>query len=128
MEDEYMGDLIKDCVAVRIAEIERHAKTAGAITANEGTMVDWRITPIYGGQQSLLMGIAKSAELLGDALDSLDVPEKLLNDLEAGRWKKQSLRQGRGLVKNVRDGRWIVLQTIVATVQTAMETKPDDTG
>ena len=36
-------------------------------------------------EQSLLRAIANSAELLGQALDRLDVPERLLNDLEVGR-------------------------------------------
>jgi hypothetical protein len=36
-------------------------------------------------EQSLLRAIANSAELLGQALDRLDVPEKLLDDLEVGR-------------------------------------------
>jgi hypothetical protein len=83
MAGEYMGKLIKDCVAVRIAEIERHAKTAGAVTASEALWLIDELRQYMAGQQSLLMGIAKSAELLGDALDSLDVPEKLLDDLEA---------------------------------------------
>ena len=75
MEDEYMG------ISVRIAEIERRAQTAGAITANEALWLIDELRQYMAGQQSLLMGIAKSAELLGDALDSLDVPEKLLDDL-----------------------------------------------
>lgn len=36
-------------------------------------------------EQSLLRAIANSAELLGQALDRLDVPERLLDDLEVGR-------------------------------------------
>ncbi len=36
-------------------------------------------------EQSLLRAIANSAELLGQALDRLDVPERLLDDLGAGR-------------------------------------------
>ncbi len=79
MEDDYMG------VSVRIAEIERHAKTSGAVTANEALWLIDELRQTMAGQQSLLMGIAKSAELLGDALDSLDVPERLLDDLELWR-------------------------------------------
>ena len=36
-------------------------------------------------EQSLLRAIANSAELLGQALDRLDIPERLLYDLEVGR-------------------------------------------
>jgi len=36
-------------------------------------------------EQSLLRAIANSAELLGQAIDRLDVPERLLDDLEVGR-------------------------------------------
>ena len=45
-------------------------------------------------EQSLLRAIANSAELLGQALDRLDVPEKLLDDLGVGKMSETMFTPG----------------------------------
>ena len=68
-----------------IEQTEEQCKNQRCIDSHSVKILLETLRQKIDAEQSLLRAIAKSAELLGDALDSLDVPEKLLNDLEAGR-------------------------------------------
>ena len=68
-----------------IEQTEEQCKNQRCIDSHSVKILLETLRQKIDAEQSLLRAIANSAELLGQALDRLDVPEKLLDDLEAGR-------------------------------------------
>lgn len=68
-----------------IEQVEEQCKIQRCIDSHSVKILLETLRQKIEAEQSLLRAIANSAELLGQALDRLDVPEKLLDDLEAGR-------------------------------------------
>ena len=68
-----------------IEQVEEKCKNQRCIDSHSVKILLETLRQKIDAEQSLLRAIANSAELLGQALDRLDVPEKLLDDLEAGR-------------------------------------------
>lgn len=64
-----------------IDEVEGQCKNQRCIDSHKVKIVLETLRQKIEAEQSLLRAIAGSAELLGQALDRLDVPEKLLDDL-----------------------------------------------
>jgi len=64
-----------------IDEVEEQCKNQRCIDSHKVKIVLETLRQKIEAEQSLLRAIANSAELLGQALDRLDVPEKLLDDL-----------------------------------------------
>jgi hypothetical protein len=68
-----------------IEQVEEQCKNQRCIDSHSVKILLETLRQKIDAEQSLLRAIANSAELLGQALDRLDVPERLLDDLEAGR-------------------------------------------
>ena len=68
-----------------IEQTEEQCKNQRCIDSHSVKILLETLRQKIDAEQSLLRAIANSAELLGQALDRLDVPERLLDDLEAGR-------------------------------------------
>jgi len=68
-----------------IEQTEEQCKNQRCIDSHSVKILLETLRQKIDAEQSLLRAIANSAELLGQALDRLDVPEKLLDDLEVGR-------------------------------------------
>lgn len=68
-----------------IDEVEEQCKNQRCIDSHSVKILLETLRQKIDAEQSLLRAIANSAELLGQALDRLDIPEKLLDDLEAWR-------------------------------------------
>ena len=68
-----------------IEETEQQCKNQRCIDSHSVKILLETLRQKIDAEQSLLRAIVNSAELLGQALDRLDVPERLLDDLEAGR-------------------------------------------
>jgi len=68
-----------------IEQTEEHCKNQRCIDSHSVKILLETLRQKIDAEQSLLRAIANSAELLGQALDRLDVPERLLDDLEVGR-------------------------------------------
>ena len=68
-----------------IEQTEQQCKNQRCIDSHSVKILLETLRQKIDAEQSLLRAIANSAELLGQALDRLDVPERLLDDLEAGR-------------------------------------------
>ena len=68
-----------------IEQVEEQCKNQRCVDSNNVKILLETLRQKIDAEQSLLRAIANSAELLGQALDRLDVPERLLDDLEAGR-------------------------------------------
>lgn len=63
-----------------IEQVEEQCKK-GCIDSHNVKILLEALRQKIDAEQSLLRAIANSAELLGQALDRLDVPERLLDDL-----------------------------------------------
>jgi len=68
-----------------IEQTEEQCKNQRCIDSHSVKILLETLRQKIDAEQSLLRAIANSAELLGQALDRLDVPERLLDDLEVGR-------------------------------------------
>jgi uncharacterized membrane protein YvbJ len=68
-----------------IEKVEEQCKNQRCIDSHSVKILLETLRQKIDAEQSLLRSIANSAELLGQALDRLYVPERLLDDLEAGR-------------------------------------------
>ena len=73
-------DADDDPLTVKLCEIEFQSRT-GSNTSQHTMWLISMLRATMAENQSLLRGIAKSAELLGDALDSIDVPDTLVDDI-----------------------------------------------
>ena len=65
-----------------IEQVEEQCKNQRCIDSHSVKILLETLRQKIDAEQSLLRAIANSAELLGQALDRLDVPERLLDDLE----------------------------------------------
>lgn len=68
-----------------IDEVEEQCKNQRCVDSHNVKILLETLRQKIDAEQSLLRAIANSAALLGQALDRLDVPERLLDDLEAWR-------------------------------------------
>ncbi len=68
-----------------IEQTEEQCKNQSCIDSHSVKILLETLRQKIEAEQSLLRAIANSAELLGQALDRLDIPERLLDDLEVGR-------------------------------------------
>ena len=68
-----------------IEQVEEQCKNQRCIDSHNVKILLETLRQKIDAEQSLIRAIANSAELLGQALDRLDVPERLLDDLEVGR-------------------------------------------
>ena len=68
-----------------IEQTEEQCKNQRCIDSHSVKILLETLRQKIDAEQSLIRAIANSAELLGQALDRLDVPERLLDDLEVGR-------------------------------------------
>ena len=75
-------DADDDPLTVKLCEIEFQSRT-GSNTSQHTMWLISMLRATMAENQSLLRGIAKSAELLGDALDTVDLPDRLVDDLSA---------------------------------------------
>ncbi len=64
-----------------IEQVEEQCKNQRCIDSHSVKILLETLRQKIEAEQSLIRAIANSAELLGQALDRLDVPERLLDDL-----------------------------------------------
>ena len=68
-----------------IEQTEEQCKNQRCVDSHSVKILLETLRQKIDAEQSLLRAIANSAELLDQALDRLDIPEKLLDDLGVGR-------------------------------------------
>jgi len=77
-----------------IEQTEEQCKIQRCVDSNNVKILLETLRQKIDAEGSLLRAIANSAELLGQALDRLDVPERLLDDLEAGSFDETKFTPG----------------------------------
>lgn len=68
-----------------IEQVEDQCKNQRCVDSHNVKILLETLRQKIDAEQSLLRAIANSAELLDQALDRLDIPERLLEDLGVGR-------------------------------------------
>ena len=84
-DDEHPLDGDHEILSIRISEIEQAARKNHSIPEGDALYLVHHLRAVMADRVSLIRGIAKSAELLGDALDTVDLPDRLVDDL-TGDW------------------------------------------
>lgn len=70
-----------EILSIRVSEIEQLARKTHSIPESDALYLIHHLRLAMADRVSLISGIARSAELLGDALDTIDIPQRLIDDV-----------------------------------------------